>query len=563
MTSPLFFDDSGNRFDNCHFGFCLAQAKVLDNGRLFASVSRNLMIDDVEQSLDEQPLDSFLQKQHRPFDIQGKDRVYLNPDCLYETNLIDAISIYAHDEQGIPVEFVFVKAENLDALGLALTAQERRRFSYGSPIWHCGARKAGGRGVQSASATQKALGDAIQAYSVIAEQIARHSFERAARTGKAFCNRHQDTTRTAERFIGCALGYHYLPGDAVDGDELLPVPVGLREWAINDLNLKPIAFEAARTEARRNQFAQESGKSKDTPYAENSEKISRAVAFNIDNFETIYRDKHFDWRAIAQWNYYILIFLRFAQKYVAEIDNKRTKFRDLLQDANTDTARRSAEIRFLAERYTGVAFGPDDRKVKIAGSDILGLREDAIMALLANIDPRAVHSSDVKVDGNILDALFSIARWFGALQRVRRAFLSPERAQDYLMLADILRQQITAVDGLDEETGVGDAFQTVRSFLTDEAAMKIEDGARDVVSSGLGRMVYAEDFKLPGHNAIHAPSASASGLSRLQSVVGANLRNAVPTPIIAVCGRLLLPSDYAEAWVGRCADVLRVLDGKD
>lgn len=401
--------------------------------------------------------------------------------------------------------------------------------------------------------------DAILAWTVIGEQIIRLAFERAQRDGLAFQNRHRNVSVSAQELIGVALGYY---------------PSGGRFWVkVPDLGglrlvLEDYQYESTHRDGRRTQFVRPgvgrvgrlgpSAPSQAPRYAAMPGQIADRICHDIATFTERHLGCAFDPLALAEWAARTLIHLRIAHSAALSVDCKRSDVRKELRAARTPEDLQRVANRFsfaplmaIRAQLPPKARGGKPRPTVVGLDQLLTLRDTVMLALLADIEPRVLNPELVTLERAYADALLETARWLGRLYRERHGVMSLPQAVRLCWLAG--PHQLEADEAADLEL----AIATMMSFLAPEGRARLWEGAAAVVRDGLARSV----FVISPEPA--APIARTSTLARLASKLPDAAASPLPDPILLPDGYLLVPGDFAEAWQGRCRDLMTSLEEPD
>lgn len=562
-TSALLLRKSGEPIHDFHHAFSLQSAAHDADGPV--RISSSLVIEGIAHPLGLWPINDFLQIIDRPFVIDAYDIVYLNADCRYEHNVRSAITLTITHCHATSVRLVELLPEQLEGLDLALEGVHREEFRRGRPIWQRTARSSNaGRGQRATnSAATLALRDAIEAWTVLGEQIIRFAFEQAQRDGTDFQHRHRNVAASAEGLIGLALGYY--PSGKRSED---------RKFANLSLALERFRFKTTHDSARKRQFlratsaryAQLGGRAPTQAprYAEMPGQIAETIKQDIAAFTDRYVGYRYDPRALAAYTARILIHLRIAHSAALSIDRKRSAAREALRKARTLDEMRDVAYRFSFEHLRAVTalLHPAvqrSRPVKtfVGLYELLTMQDVVVIAMLADLDPRALDPNLTGADRSLACALLDTARWLGRLYRERHAIMNLVQAAQLCRLADPV--------GLAPEDagGLASVLDTMFSFLNVEGRDRLQDGAAQVVRDGLARSVFVRATK--------ADEVGPTPTGQVLFELGFEYRNGIlyalkdgampplPAPIVVTGGYLLVPGDYEEAWTGKFRNLMATL----
>lgn len=552
-TSVLLANECGEPIHDFYLAFSAASgSSEADEPDHIASV---LIVEGVAEAPSIMSMHDFLQPVDRPFAVGVDDVVYLNADCHYGEDALAAIWREAARDD-LDIRFVQVLPDQLDGLDLGLSGAQRRAFRLGRPIWRRGARSSSaGRGQKAHSPATLALRDAIQAWTVIGEQVIRFAFERAQREGTAFQNRHRNVSASAKGLIGAALGYY---------------PSGARFWVkvtdMGDLRLvlERYEFESTHRDGRKTQFLRRgagrtgrrglSAPSQSPRYAAMPGQIADRISHDIATFADRHPGCGFDPLAIAEWAAKVLVHLRIAHSAALSVDRSRSAVCKKLRAARTP-----GDLQHVANQFSFAPMlalralrpprvpGRKPERTVVGLDQLLGLREAVMLALLADIEPRVLNPELVTLERPYADALLESARWLGGLYRDRHGVMNLPQAVRLGWLAG--PRQLEADEAADLEV----AITTMTSFLTPEGRARLWEGAAAVVRDGLARSVFVINPEPT------APIARTSTLASLASKLPDAAASPLPDPILVPGGYLLVPGDFAQAWQGRCEDLMTSL----
>ncbi|BDL38634.1 hypothetical protein [Methylorubrum sp. GM97] len=460
----------------------------------------------------------------------------------------------------LSIRFVQALPDQLDGLDLGLSGVQRKGFRFGHPIWQRGARSSSAsKGQRAYSPATLALRDAIQAWTVIGEQIIRFAFERAQRDGLAFQNRHRNVSASAKGLIGVALGYY---------------PSGGQSWVKvpdrSDLRLvlERYEFQSTHRDGRKTQFVRPgagrigrlgpSAPSQAPRYAAMPGQVANQISHDIAAFTDRHPGCDFDPLAIAEWAAKILIQLRIAHSAALSVDRTRSNAGKALRAARTPEDMRRVANGFSLLPSVAIRVLPPfqtcsgERIPRSVGlDDLFGLREAVMLALLADIEPRVINPKLIALERRYADALLETARWLGRLYRERHGVMSLPQAVRLCSLAGPNQLEEDQVTELDEE------IKTMMSFLAPEGRVRLWECAAAVVRDGLARSVFVVSPEPT------APTARTSTLARFASKLPDATLSPLPDPIFLPGGYLLVPGDFAQAWQGCCGDLMTSLEEPD
>lgn len=556
-TSALLANEYGEPIHDFYLAFTAAPGPDGVAGPGYIATS--LVIEGVAQSPAITPVQEFLQPIDRPFAVDVADVVYLNADCHYREDALAVIGLMAARDD-LDIRFVQVLPKELDGLDLGLSGDQRRAFQLGRPIWRRGARSSSaGRGQKGYSIATQALRDAIQAWTVIGEQVIRLAFERAQREGLAFRNRHQIIRESSEGLIGIALGY-YPSGRQFE--------ITLPEFANAELALGRFKYEATHHDGRKTQFVRPGlsrskylgsrAWSQKPRYAAMPASISESISDEIGRFVDLHPNCAFDPMALAKWVTEIVRTLRIAHSASLSVDGKRAAARERLRRARTPEQLQQAAREFALEPMAALRVlsrAPErDRNHQDAYlglHQLLSLQDIVTIALLADFDPQLLNPHLVDLDRPYADALLNTARWLGRLYRERHAVMNLPQAQQLLFLA-------TARDLPDNHrAALQSELRTMLSFLTPDGQASLWTGAASVVRDGLHRSVFVTKAR---------PNVQRAGTNTLADEdfgTGGRVPPLLPDAILVPGGYLLVPGDFTQAWQGQCADLMACLEEPD
>ena len=556
-TSALLSNEFGEPIHDFHLAFSAAPEP--DGSADPNHIASALIVEGVAQAPSIMPVRNFLQPIDRPFAVGTEDVVYLNADCHYGEDALAAIWREAARDD-LDIRFVQALPDQLDGLDLGLSGAQRKAFRFGHPIWRRGARSSSaGKGQRAYSPATLALRDAIQAWTVIGEQIIRLAFERAQRDGLAFQNRHRNVSASAKGLIGVALGYY---------------PSGARFWVkvpdMGDLRLvlERYEFESTHRDGRKTQFLRRgagrtgrlglSAPSQSPRYAAMPGQIADRISHDIATFADRHPGCGFDPLALAEWTAKVLIHLRIAHSAALSVDRSRSAVRKKLRAARTP-----GDLQHVANQFSFAPMlalralrpprvpGRKPERTVVGLDQLFGLQEAVMLALLADIEPRVLNPELVTLERPYADALLETARWIGRLYHERHGVMSLPQAVRLCWLAG--PHQLEADEAADLEVAV----TTMMSFLTPEGQARLWEGAAAVVRDGLARSV----FVISPEPA--APVARSSTLANLARNLPDAPASPLPDPILVPGGYLLVPGDFAQAWQGRCGDLMTSLTEPD
>ncbi|MDN3627943.1 hypothetical protein [Methylobacterium isbiliense] len=489
-TSALLLHESGEPIHDFHHAFSMQSATDDADGPV--RIAGSLVIKGIAQPLGLWPVNDFPQVIDRPFVIDAGDIVYLNADCRYDDEVRSAIALTVTHDDATSVRLVELLPEQLEGLDLALEGVHRQEFRRGRPIWQRTARSSNASRGQRAtnSAATLALRDAIEAWTVLGEQIIRFAFERAQRDGTDFQHRHRNVAASAEGLIGLALGY-YPSGTRFEA----------RKFANLSLVLERFRFKTTHDSARKRQFLRATSTryahlggrapTQAPRYAKMPGQIAETIKQDIAAFTDRYAGNPFDPRALAAYTATVLVHLRIAHSAALSIDRKRSAAREALRKARTLDDMRDVAHRFSFEHLMAITAwlqpaeqGTRPVKTFVGLYELLTMQDVVVIAMLADLDPRALDPNLTVADQSLACALLDTARWLGRLYRERYAIMSLEQAERLCALANPL--------GLarDDAEGLAGVLDTMFSFLTLEGRECLQDGAAQVVRDGLARSVF-------------------------------------------------------------------------
>lgn len=556
-TSGLLLNESGDRIENWCAYFSATPHPDHPDTAAMASVVHSFLIEGHLEDFHRTPLSDFVQIIEQPFEIAAVECLYLNRDSIYDEGMIEALAHFTHTSKQVPVALVSILPAELAGAGLMLDDKTLSAFRRGHPIWRRGALScASGRGQRGRSGASDLLRKAIRSWTTISEQTVRHSFKRAKKAGIAFQHRHKDLTKASRELVEYHLGY-YRTGRLVD--------TTISEKHITRVALKTFRFETTRTEAKGDLFPmQKSGRTdlRNKFYRDRVEIITAEIERDVRYFERLNPGLRFDALAIADWNLSILLWLRLAYTLTTSIDYKRSFDRQQFRAAATQEERDDIAQRFSLKAYSSIEAirSGVSKPVRIAHIDLAGTSETALIAFFADIDPRTIHAQLYPFALADQEALFQIARWLGNFHRQRQGYMTPQQAKLYFYLLERTSPLQGKVCDDEETRGLRFAVRMISSFITPRGLSRLEDAAAAAIADGIGRTIYAINPDYDGTLERQAAARKATRtvkLSRLKSGLAAN---GVPFPVSVPAGRLLIPGDYAEAWVGRCLGLLGVLD---
>lgn len=553
-TSALLSNEFGEPIHDFYLAFSAAPGP--DGAGEPDHIASALIVEGVAQAPSIMPVHDFLQPVHRPFAIEIDDVIYLNTDCRYGEDALTAIKRETTRDD-LDIRFVQALPDQLDGLGLGLSGAQRQAFRLGRPIWQRGARSVvGGRGERAVDApATRALGDAISAWTVIGTEIIRSAFKRAQRDGRCFRNRNSNALASAQRLIGVALGYY--PSGA-------PFWIKVPDMADLRLRLEHYYYKSSHIDGRKTQLAQRGSKrvgrlglgasSQSPRYSATRKQISARIHHDIATFSDRHPGCDFDPLAIAEWTAKIIIYLRIAYSASLSVDSRRSEERMKLLAAKTP-----GDVQHIVNQFSfaplialkGYRKADDnrhkDQEIDVGLDQLFGLQEAVMVALLADIEPRVLNPELVALERPYADALLETARWLGRLYRERYAIMSLPQAVRLGWLAG--PHQFEA----DEAADLEGAIATMLSFLAPEGQARLWEGAAAVVRDGLARSV----FVISPEPA--APIARTSTLASLANKLPDAAASPLPDPILVPGGYLLVPGDFAQAWQGRCGDLMTSL----
>ncbi|WP_419829835.1 hypothetical protein [Methylobacterium sp.] len=559
-TSALLFCESGEPIHDFHLAFSARNAP--DRTEDASHIAGSLVIEGVAQPQSILPTLAFLQRIDRPFCIDAGDIVYLNADCHYGDDALAAIRYGIARDNRLDLRFVQALPHQLDGLDLGLSGAQRQAFRLGRPIWRRGARSSvGGKGQLAINSTATCvLRDAIQAWTVIGEQIIRFTFERAKRDRLAFRNRHWNTSTSAKGLIAVALGY-YPSGKATE----VHVPeLGHLRLALEHYRYKSTYDEAQDTQFLRSGLGQVgrlgwTAPSQSPRYAAMPGDIAEVISHDIATFDDRNPSCRFDHLALAEWTARLLLHLRIAHSASLSVDRKRAKARIALRKVRTaDYLRQRIADRFsfeplMALRAWRQPDGTGQGQSTFVGLDqLFGHQEAVLIALLADLDPRVLNSELVAYERPLADALLESARWLGRLYRERNGVMTEPQAQRLCWLAG--PHDLEADDAAELQAEIA----TMLSFLTPNGRGRLLEGAAAVVRDGLSRSVIVTPLRpeVAEQQAVSSTRSFAEVARELRRTVSSPL----PDPIVVSGGYLLVPGDFAQVWQGHCQDLMASLD---
>jgi hypothetical protein len=530
-----------------------------------ATVVHSLLIEGQLEEYHQTPLADFVRVIEQPFEIDAVERLYLNSDCLYHEGMIEALGRFTRTPEAEPVALVPIRPTELAGAGLILDRSTLDAFERGQPIWRRGALSCSpGRGERGRSGASDLLRKAIRSWTVVSEQAVRHAFTRAQKGGRAFRNRNADLTRIPKEMVEYCLGYY--PSGAL-ADTAIP------DKDVTRLAMRAFKFETTHSEARDSLFPGQGASIADRRacfYGDSPEIISAQIESDIEHFERLNPGCRFDALAIASWNLKILLWLRLAYSLAMSVDAKRSAAAKELTGAATpeqreDVARRFAQttyhgikaVRQTTRRRAGRVMNAGLENVFVSHIDLSTSSETALVAFFADIDPRTIRAQLYPFAPEDQAALFTVARWLGNLHRHRQGYLTPHEAESYLFLLERISRSVTGDDETAErETQeIDSAVKMIGSFMMPVGLLRLKEAATAISKDGVGRAIYAVDPDYDGARARRA----LEGAPRLAALRSDHVVGAIPVPTFVPAGRLLVPGDYAEAWVGRCSTLLGVL----
>lgn len=552
-TSMLLFKESGEPIHDAHSQFRLVESEHGSYEEF--RVLHELVVEGDVLPVGETVFSHFIQKIEAPYDLRTDNRLFLNADCAYDEKLLELIRYHFGGVRRTPVTPTRVTSAQIEGLGVGVDAAMRERFSRGFPICVLNALSADpGRGDKGSSQVTVALRSAIRAWSVIAGQTARHAFERTERMGAHAWPDENARSRQAEDIIGCALGYR--PGGTT-------FDIGVPAMEISRLALEAFQLKSLIDNARRSDFAPMAANDEERKgfsYSNSPREITGELWRNINELERLFPDLRFDGFAIAAWAGAILVKLRIAYSMMVIVDRQRAEVRDRLVDASALSQQQYVADQFTFAPYLGLpARRNGGARARVRLQDLLGPDDAVLIAFLAGLDPRVVHTDLCAFERETQDCLFGSARLLGALYRQRRVSMT---AAEALWLVSMFEKDAAFVQDNDLRDGRGDndatelaiAFGTICSFLTPLGRQRIEAAAREAVADGLPREILATEPELLQFEEGLARAEHARQLRDLNPVP-----QPLPAPIFVPATRLLLPGDYMAKWVDQNSDLLESL----
>lgn len=557
-TSGLLLRESGEPIHDFYHAFSMQT--TMDNGDSLLRVAGSVIIEGMAEPLEHWSVIDFLQTIDRPFAIDAEDIVYLNADCRYDDDVRSAITLTVTKFHTNSVIFFELLPDQLEGLDLALEGINRQAFRHGRPIWQRTARSSNaGRGQRATnSAATLALRDAIEAWTVLGEQIIRFAFKRAQRDGTDFRRRHRNVSASAKGLICLALGYH--PSGTASDD---------RKFVNLSLALERFHFETTHDSSRKRQFHRSKGAqyprlgcqapTQAPRYTEMPEQIAETIEQDIAAFTDRHVGHAFDPLALAAYTARILFHLRIAHSAALSIDRKRSAAREALRKARTLDAMRDVAHRFRFEHLRSVTAllrpaeqGSRSVKTFVGLYELLTMQDVIVIAMLADLDPRALDPNLTVADRSLGCALLDTARWLGRLYRERYVIMSSVQAAQLRRLAD---PHGLAPDDAESLAGVLD---TMLSFLTVEGRECLQNGAARVVRDGLARSVFVTTATANDVDPPPSPRVFFQG-GFFADGTDDPAAPPLPEPIVVTGGYLLVPGNYGEAWRGKFRNLMATL----
>lgn len=558
-TSALLLDESGNRIDDWWAYFSVESHPDHPDDAAKATVVYSFLIEGRLEDFHKAPLVDFVQVAEQPYSIDAIECLYLNRDCVYDQQLLEVLELFTRTPGNIPVHPILILPAELAGAGLLLDDKTMSAFRRGHPIWRRGALScAPSRGQSGRSGDSDLLRNAIRTWAVISEQVVRHAFKRANEAGTAFRHRHLKLKKPSEKLVEYFLGY-YPSGNSVD----TPIP----NRKVRRVVLENFKFETTRSEARGVLFPKRGVTRRDMQksfYSDRAEVISLEIKRDISNFERLNPSLRFDHLAVALWNLDVLLWLRLAYSIARNTDRKRSASREDLLEAPTAEAREKIAHQFALSIYGGIPAiiesNGKPHKANISHIDLPGASEACLIAFFAGIDPRSIRAQLYPSAMEDQETLFGAARWLGTLYRHRQCHMSLQQARTLVHLMERIVVRGKVEDADDETRELIVAARMILSFLTPVGLLRLEEAAHSVLTDEVGRMVYATDPDYCGARASKVTTSNASSKSMLSSLRSDNKLHGIPVPVLVPAGRLLLPGNYSEEWVGKSYGLGQVLD---
>lgn len=420
----LLLNEDKSRVDNW-------QAQFFLGARGDDTVVHAFLVDGQLEKFHETGIEAFLVCVERPFHVAAEDTLIFNADSAYHQQILDTLQEYVQAETGCRAAVIATSPEEIKAQFADLNTGQMMAFGLGQPIW---LRRALGRslrkGERGRSDRTAKLQKAIVSWSVIAEQVVRHSFTRAQINGDAFVVRNNNITSNSETLMEHFLGLD-VEGNSID--------IGIEGTDVTRVALREFSFKSTRDEARKGLFPKPG--SHGTYYARQAKHVSAEVRRDIENFEDLKPSLEFDPLAIAAWPLQMLLWLRLSYSVAKQMDASRSLGLAAMMRAATEEQRRTIEARSSLLRLIGVNTIHAGRREPghVSDADLAGLNEAATVSFCADIDidyfvDRYMHSREK------IAALSMFSRWCGRLYRLRHRSLSPIMAQALLDILAALRQ---------------------------------------------------------------------------------------------------------------------------
>jgi hypothetical protein len=501
--------------------------------------------------------DAFVGEINDPFWISTADHLYLNAEYDYSEALCDFMTDSIAARTRAEIEAISVTPLGLASIGLPLSAAQIELFRNGRPLWRRSALSCNpGRGEKRRSMTSNRLRDALLAWLVFCDLVARHAMQ-VDRTGddtKFPDQTPEGLTNLTKSILANALGFSEGVEEgksSLSANDSTAFPIGFPALGIEKLGLSKSARQptSAFTDGRTKYFKKVFG----VPRM----KITTQIQAEMMDFKQVPRmyGAEFDAFAMIEWAGKILIYLRVALAASLKLDQSRKDARKKLLRANSDQARQRIVGDFTVKWLRGITgVQTDGTRRDLPLEELLDLQTVAFLAMATGMDPRLLFPymnygiyDEFDEETALTSQLFIGATWLGELFRKRAVPL--DRAHAYAIVTSCNPGCLPR--GLPQERKEEwiAATRLVTSFMTEAGLERLMEVANDVLNDGITREVVA----LEPAQWRATPSKKARAKQKKRSVVE-TLRGAppfLPAPIGVEAGWLLLPGDYQDGWVGQ------------